>query len=163
MGHQRLSYYHGRRIAALQVRNTDPDRTQNVRSACEQLTRFVTRPNIIGMRKSIDSLLNTSKTIFRKREWNGACSNKRRTVPETRGRLLPPVLRMQNRHRRLLGVKWYFGEFSSQPTLVRERLESRGYTVDRLRELMLLGQLSPEQKVELSMVLDTVFRIVISM
>ena len=30
--------------------------------------------------------------------------------------------------------------------------------VDRLRELMLLGQLSPVQKVELSMVLDTISR-----
>ena len=35
--------------------------------------------------------------------------------------------------------------------------------VDRLRELMLLGHLSPEQKVELSMVLDTISRVVMSM
>ena len=70
---------------------------------------------------------------------------------------------LQNRHHRLLGVKWYFGEFPSQPTILRERLGSRGYMVDRLRELMLLGQLSPEQKVELSMVLDTISRIVMSM
>ena len=34
---------------------------------------------------------------------------------------------------------------------------------DRLRELMLLGQLSPVQKVELSMVLDTIYRIVMNM
>ena len=51
IGYQRLSYFHGRRIAALQVPNTDPDRTQNVRSACEQLTMFVTHPSIMGMRK----------------------------------------------------------------------------------------------------------------
>ena len=74
--------------------------------------------------------------------------------------LLPPVLRMQNRHRKLLGVRWYFGEFPSQPTLGRERLESRGYMVDRLRELMLLGQLSPQQKIELDLVLETISRIV---
>ena len=84
-------------------------------------------------------------------------------VPETRGRLLFPVLRLQNRHHRLLGVRWYFGEFPPQPTLVRERLDSRGYMVDRLRELMLLGQLSIVQKVELSMVLDTISRIVMNM
>ena len=35
--------------------------------------------------------------------------------------------------------------------------------VDRLRELMLLGKLSPVQKVELSMVLDTISRIVMNM
>ena len=92
-----------------------------------------------------------------------ACSNKRRPVPETRGRLPPPVLRLQNRHYKLLGVRWYFGEFPPQPILVRERLESRGYMVDRLRELMLLGQLSPVQKVELSTVLDTISRIVMNM
>ena len=136
---------------------------QNLRLACEQLTMFVTHPSIMGMRKSIHSLSKGSKTMFRKREWNGACSNKRRPVPETRGRLLPPVLRLQNRHHKLLGVRWYFGEFSPQPTLARERLASRGYMVDRLRELMLLGQLSPEQEVELSMVLDTISRIVMSM
>ena len=136
---------------------------QNVRSACEQLTMFVTHPSIVRMRKSIDSLSKGSKTMFRKREWNGACSNKRRPVPETRRRLLLPVLLLQNRHHKLLGVRWYFGEFPPQPTLVRERLESRGYMVDRPRELMLLGQLSPEQKVELSMVLDTISRIVTSM
>ena len=117
----------------------------------------------MGRRKSIDSLSKGSKTMFRKREWNGACSNKRRPAPETRGRLLPPVLRLQNRHHKLLGVRWYFGEFPPQTTLVRERLESRGYMVDRLREIMLLGQLSPVQKIELSMVLDTISRIVMSM
>ena len=160
IGHQRLSYYHGRRIAVLQVPNTDPDRMRNVRSAREQLTMFVTHPSIMWMRKCIDSISKGSKTMFRKREWNAACSNKRRTVPETRGRLLPPVLRLQNRHHKLLGVRWYFGEFPPQPTLVRERLGSRGYMVDTLRELMLLGQLSPVKKVELSMVLDTISRIV---
>ena len=143
LGHQRLSYYHGRRIGALQRPNTDTDRTQNLRSACEPLTMFVTHPSIMGMRKSIDSLSKGNKSLFRKREWNGACSKKRRPVPETRGRLLPPVLRLQNRHHRLLSVRWFFGEFPPQPTLVRERLESRGYLVDRLRELVLLGQLSP--------------------
>ena len=56
-----------------------------------------------------------------------------------------------------------FGEFPPQPTLVRERLGSRGYMVDRLQELMLLGQLSPVQKLELSMVLDTMSRIVTNM
>ena len=56
-----------------------------------------------------------------------------------------------------------FGEFPPQPTLVRERLESRGYMVDRLGELILLGQLSPVQKLELSMVLDTIYRIVRNM
>ena len=86
--HQRLSYYLGRRITALKVPNTDPDRTQNVRSACEQLIMFVTQPSIMGMRKSVDSLSSSSKTMFRKREWNSACSNKPRRVPETRGRLL---------------------------------------------------------------------------
>ena len=162
-GYQRLSYYHSRRIAALQVPNTDPDRTENVRSACEQLTMFVTQPSIMRVRKSIDSLSKVSKSMFRKREWNGVCSNKRRTVPEMRGRLLPPVLRQQNRHHRLLDVRWYFGEFPAQPILVRERLESRGYMADRLRELMLLLQLSPVQKLELSMVLDTISRIVMNM
>ena len=136
---------------------------QNVRSACEQLTMFVTHPSIMGMRKSIYSLSKGNKAMFRKRAWNGACSNKRRPVPETHGRLLPPVLRLQNRHHRLLGVRWYFGEFPPQPTLVRERLESRGYMVDRHRELMLLGPLSPVQKVELSTVLDTISIIVINM
>ena len=150
-GHQRLSYYHGRRIAALQVPNTDPDRMRNVRSACEQLTMFVTHPSIMVMRKSIDSLSKCSKTMLR------------RPVPETRGRLLPPVWRLHNRHHKLLGVRWYFGEFPPQPTLVRERLELRGYMVDRLRELMLLGQLSPVQKIELSMVLYTVYCIVVNM
>ena len=77
--------------------------------------------------------------------------------------LLSPVLRLQNRHHRLFGVKWYFGEFPSQPTLVRERPASGGYMVDRLRKLMLLGQLLTEQKVELSMVLDTISHIVMSM
>ena len=67
IGYQRLSYYHGTRIAALQVPNTDPDRTQNVRSACEQLTMFVTHPSIMGMRKNIDSLSKGNKTMFRKR------------------------------------------------------------------------------------------------
>ena len=163
MGHQRLSYYHGRRAAALQVPKTDHIRMQNLRSGCEQLTMFVTHPSKMGIRKSIDSLSNSSKTMFQKREWNAACSNKRRPVPETRGRLLPPVLRLQNRQHRLLGLRWYFEEFPRQPTLVRERLESRGYMVDRLRELMLLGQLSPVQKIELSMVLDTIYRIVMNM
>ena len=145
------------------VPKTDHNRMQNLRSACEQLTMFVTHPSKMGMRKSIDSLSDRSKNMFRKREWNAACSNKRRPVPETRGRLLPPVLHLQNRHHRLLGVRWYFGEFPPQPTLVRERLESRGYMVDRLRDLMLLGQFSPVQKVELSMVLDTMSRIVMNM
>ena len=80
-----------------------------------------------------------------------------------RGRLLPPFLRLRNRHHKLLVVRWYFGQFPPQPTLVRERLESRGYMVDRLRELMLLGQFSPVQKIELSMVLDTISRIVMNM
>ena len=40
---------------------------------------------------------------------------------------------------------------------------SRGYMVDRLRELMLRGQFSPVQKVELSMVLDTISRIIMNM
>ena len=163
MGHQRLSYYHGRKTAALQVPKTDRNRMQNLRLACEQLTMFVTHPSIMGMRKSIDSISKGNKAMFRKREWNGACSNKRRPVPETRGRLPPPVLHLQNRHHRLLGVRWYFGEFPPQPTLVRERLESKGYMVDRLRELMLLGQLSPVQKIDLSMVLDTISRIVMNM
>ena len=163
IGYQRLSYYHGRRTAALQVPKTDHNRMQNLRSACEQLTMFVTHPSIMGMRKSIDSLSDSSKNMFRKREWNAACSNKRRPVPETRGRLLPPVLRLQNRHHRRLSVKWYHGEFPSHPTLLRELLASRGYMVDRLRELMLLGKLSPVQKVELSMVLDTISRIVMNM
>ena len=162
MGHQ-LSYYHGRTIGALQVPKTDPGRMRNVRSASEQLTMFVTHPSIMGMRKSIDSLSKGSKNTFRKREWNAACSNKRRSVPETRGILLPPVLRLQNWHHRLLGVRWYFGEFPSQPTLVREGLESRSYMVDKLRELMLLGQLSPVEKLELSMVLDTISGIVMNM
>ena len=83
--------------------------------------------------------------------------------PSGRGRLLLPVFRLQNRHHRLLGVRWYFGEFPPQSTLVRERLKSRGYMVDRLRELMLLGQLSPVQKIELSMVLDTISRIIMNM
>ena len=43
-----------------------------------------------------------------------------------------------------------------------ERLESRGYMVDKLRELMLLGNLSPQQKIELDMVLETIYRIVMS-
>ena len=64
---------------------------------------------------------------------------------------------------RLLGVKWYFGEFPRQPKLVRERLESRGYMDDRLRELMLLRQFSLVMKVELSMILDTISRIVMNM
>ena len=70
---------------------------------------------------------------------------------------------MQNRHYRLLDVRWYFGEFPPQPALVRERLVSMVYMVDRLRELMLLRQLSPVHKVKLSMVLDTISRIVINM
>ena len=163
IGYQRLSYYHGRRTAALQVPKTDPDRMPNVRSACDQLTISVRHPSIMGMQKSIETLSKRNKNMFRKREGNAACSNKRRPVPETRGRLLPPVLRLQNRHHRLLGVRWYFGEFPPQPTLVRKRLESRGYMGDRLRELMLLEQLSPVQKVELSMVLDTISRIVMNM
>ena len=136
---------------------------QDVRSACEQLTMFVTHPTIMGMRKSIDSLSKGNKAMFRKGEWNGVCSNKCGPVPDTRGRLLPPVLLLQNRHHRLIGVRWYYEEFPPQPTLVKERLESRGYTVDRLRELMLLGKFSPEQKLELSMVLDTISRIVMNM
>ena len=56
IGYQRLSYYHDRRIAALQVPNTDPDRTQKGRSACEQLTMFITHSSVMGMRKSIDSV-----------------------------------------------------------------------------------------------------------
>ena len=35
LGHQRLSYYQGRRISALQVPKTEPTRMQNLRSACE--------------------------------------------------------------------------------------------------------------------------------
>ena len=105
---------------------------------------------------------DSSKSMFRKKEWKKACSNKRRPVPETSGRLLPPVLRLQNRHHRLLSVRWYFGEFPKQPTLIRERLESRGYMVNKLRELMLLGNLSPQQKIELDMVLETISRIVMS-
>ena len=127
IGYQRLSYYHGRKNATLQVPKTDHNDLQNLRLACEQLTMFVTHPSIMGMRKSIDSISDSSKNMFRKREWNAACSNKRRPVPETSGRLLPPVLRLQSRHHRLLGVRWYFGEFLPQPTLVRERFESRGY------------------------------------
>ena len=107
MGHQRLSYYQGRRIAALQVSITDPDRTQNFRSACEQLTMFVTHSSIMGMRKSIDLILKGSKTMFQKREWNGACSNKRRPVPETQGRLLPLVFRLQNRHNQQTSADQY--------------------------------------------------------
>ena len=122
IGYQRLSYYQVRRIAALQVPKTDPNRMQNLRSACKQLEMFVSHRNIMRMRKSIESITNSSKTMFRKREWNGACSNKRRPVPETRGRLLPPVLRLQNLHHKLLCVRWYFGEFPPRPTLVRERL-----------------------------------------
>ena len=106
MGHKRLSYYHGRKTADLQVPKTDHNRMENLRSACEQLTMFVTHPSIMGMRESIHSLSKGNKAMFRKREWNGACSNKCRTVPETRGRLLPPVLRLQNRDHRLLGVRW---------------------------------------------------------
>ena len=106
--------------------------------------------------------IDSSKSMFRKKERKKACSDKRRPVPETSGRLLPPVLRLQNRHHRLLGVRWYFGEFPKQPTLVRERLESRGYMVDKLRELMLLGNLSPQQKIELDMVLESISRIVMS-
>ena len=162
MGQQRLSYYQDRRRAALQLPKTNPSRLKNVRSACEQLTMFVGHPSIMRMRNSIDSLADSSKSMFRKKEWKKACSNKRRPVPETSGRLLPPVLRLQNRHHRLLGVRWYFGEFPKQPTLVRERLESRGYMVDKLRELMLLGNLSPQQKIELDMVLETISRIVMS-
>ena len=126
MGHQRLSYYHGRKNAPSQVPKADHNPMKNLRSACEQLTMFVTHPSIMGMQKSIDSLSKGNRAMFRKREWNGACSNKRLPVRETRGRLLPPVLRLQNRHDRLLGVRWCFGEFPPQPTLVRERLESRG-------------------------------------
>ena len=76
IGYQRLSYYHDRRIAALQVPKTDPNRTQNVRSACEQLTMFVTHSSIMGMEKSIHSLSKENKAMFRKRKWNGACSSK---------------------------------------------------------------------------------------
>ena len=136
---------------------------QNLRSACEQLTMFVSHPSIMRMQKSIESINDSSDTILWEGERRKACLNKRRPVPDIRGRLLPPVLHLQNRHHRLLRVKWYFGELPSQQTLVKERLESMGYMVDRLREFMLLGQLSPEQKVELSMVLDTISRIVMSM
>ena len=100
--------------------------------------------------------------MFRKKEWKKDCSNKRGPVPETSGKLLPPVLRLQNRHHRRLGVKWYFGEFPKQPILVKERLESRGYMGDKLREHMLLGNLSPQQKIKLDMVLEIIFRIVMS-
>ena len=130
MGHQRLSYYHGSRTASLQVPKTDHNRMQNLRSACEQLIMFVTHPSIMGMSKSIDSLSKGSKTMFQKREWNGACSNKPRAVPRTRGRLLPLVWRLQNRHHKLLGVTWYFGEFLPQPTLVRERLVKEAQSVE---------------------------------
>ena len=78
IGYQRLSYYHGRKTAALQVPKTDHNRMQNLRLACEQLTMFLTHPSIMGMRKSIDSLSKGNKAMFRKREWNVACSNKRR-------------------------------------------------------------------------------------
>ena len=44
VGHQRLSYYQGRNISALQVPKTGPDRTQNLRSAWEQFTMFATHP-----------------------------------------------------------------------------------------------------------------------
>ena len=83
---------------------------------------FVTHPSVVGMQKSIDSLSNSSKIMFRKREWNGACSNKRRPEPETRGTFLPPVLRLQSRQQKLFGVRWYFEEFPPQRTLIRERL-----------------------------------------
>ena len=79
-----------------------------------------------------------------------------------KGKTSTPCLASSNRHHRLLGVRWYFGEFPKQPTLVWERLESRGYMVDKLRELMLLGNLSPQQKIELDMVLETISRIVMS-
>ena len=163
LGHQRLSYYQGRRLAALQLPKTEPTRMQNLRSACKQLTMFVSHPSIMRMRKGIASITDSSDTILRKGEWRKDCLNKRLPVPETLRRLLPPVLRLQNRHHRLLGVRWYFREFPPQPTLVSERLASRGYMVDRIRELLLLGQLSPIQKVELRMVLDTISRIVMSM
>ena len=78
MGHQRLSYYQERRIAALQVPKTDLNRMKTVRSACEQLTMFVSNPSTMGMKKSTGSISNSSKTRFRKREWNGSCSMKRR-------------------------------------------------------------------------------------
>ena len=106
MGHLRLSFCQERRISAFQVLNTDPNQIQNVRSACEQLNRFGSHPSILGMRKSIDSLSDSSNTMSRKREWNAACSNKPRPVPETRGRILPPVFRHQNGHHGLLGVRW---------------------------------------------------------
>ena len=88
------SYYQGRRLAALQVPKTEPTRMQNLRSACEQLTMFVSHPSIMRMRKGIESITVSSDTILRKGEWRKACLNKRRPVPETRGRLLPPVLRL---------------------------------------------------------------------
>ena len=97
IGHQRLSYYQGRRISALQVPNTDHNRVQNLRSACEQLTMFVTYPSIMGMRKSIDLLSITSKTMFWKQEWNAACSNKRGPEPETRPRKVIPCRGSANR------------------------------------------------------------------
>ena len=105
MGHQRHSYYQGRRLAALQVPKTEPTRMQNLRSACEQLTMFVSHTSIMRMRKSIESITDSSDTILRKGEWRKACLNKRRPVPEIRRRLIPPVLRLQNRHHRLLGFK----------------------------------------------------------
>ena len=81
-----------------------------------------------------------------------------RTIPYRSHALRPKSGRLSRR-----ATARYFGEFPLQPTLVRERLESRGYMVDRLRELMLLGQLSPVQKVELSRVLDTISRIIMNM
>ena len=68
LGHQRLSYYRARRIAALQVPKTDPTRMRNLRSSCEQLTKFVSQPSIMRMQKSIESITNSSDTILRKAE-----------------------------------------------------------------------------------------------
>ena len=80
LGHQRLCYYQGRRIAALRVPKNDTNRIQNLQSACEQLTMFFTKPRIMGIRKSIDSLTNSSDIILRKREWRKTCLKKRGPV-----------------------------------------------------------------------------------
>ena len=77
LGYQRLSYYQGRRIAALQVPKTDRTRIQNLQSACQQLTMFVSHPSIMRMGKSIESITDSSDTIPRKGEWRKTCLNNR--------------------------------------------------------------------------------------
>ena len=66
MGHQRLSYYQGRRIAAMQVPETDPTRMQNLQSSCEQLTMFVSHSSIMQLRQSIEFITDSSDTVLRK-------------------------------------------------------------------------------------------------